>query len=370
MLRRTLCTGLVAAAALAFATAARAQDRNEGRDPAEPVPPRHWDLGLIREDPIVLGTGRHRYEWIRNWAKLPDGTPEIGPTHGGIAVDAKNRVYVSTNNANVLMIFDPDGNCVGTWAKAQPEWGKTGGEHLHGMTLQKEGNEEFIYAAYLGRKVAVKLKLDGTLVWEVGYPKESGIYQDPNDYKPTGIAPLPDGGFVVADGYGTSWLHLYDKSGKYVKSFGGPGTDVGKFQTCHGLCVDTRGEKPLLLIADRQSHRLQHFTLDGTPVKVWDQELRLPCLASVANGDGDVVIPDLKGRVTIFDKQMQLVTHLGDNSNPDLRGDYNVPKEKWKDGEFTAPHGAAWDHDGNLYVMDWNVLGRVTKLKRIRDAKN
>jgi len=87
------------------------------------------------------------------------------------------------------------------------------------------------------------------------------------------------------------------------------------------------------------------------------------------NGDGDVVIPDLQGRVTIFDKDMKLVTHLGDNADPTLRGNYNVPVEKWKDGQFTAPHGGTWDHDGNLYVMDWNVVGRVSKLQRIRDRK-
>ena len=82
-------------------------------------------------------------------------------------------------------------------------------------------------------------------------------------------------------------------------------------------------------------------------------------------GDGDVFVPDLAGRASIFDKEMKLVTHLGDNSDPKLRAEFNVPKDKWKDGEFTAPHGGTWDHDGNLYVMDWNSLGRVTKLQRL-----
>jgi len=258
-----LTTLLIASFAVGVAADARAQD------PAKPAEkPKHGEIIPDPPQAVVMGTGRHRYEWVSDWAKLPAGMTKLGPTHGGIVVDAKNRVYVSVNNENVVLIFDADGNCVGNWAKAQPEWGKQQGEHLHGLCIKKEGEQEFIYVAYLGRKVAVKLTLDGKLIWEIGYPKESGIYQDPNAYNPTGIAPLPDGGFVVADGYGTSWLHIYDKDGKYLKSFGGPGTEVGKFQTCHGLCVDARGDKPLLLIADRQSSRLQHFTLDGTPVKV------------------------------------------------------------------------------------------------------
>ena len=43
-----------------------------------------------------------------------------------------------------------------------------------------------------------------------------------------------------------------------------------------------------------------------------------------------------------------------------------VPKEKWKDGEFLSPHCADWDAKGDLYVLDWNAHGRVSKLERVR----
>lgn len=313
-------------------------------------------------DPVILGAGRHRYEWVHDWMKLPDGMAHCGSTHGGIVVDAKNRVFVSTDTERAIMVFNADGSFV-------TSFGKELGAGLHGLCINKEGDQEFIYAAHLGHKSAVKMTLEGKVIWEVGYPKESGIYQDPNAYNPTGIAPLPDGGFVVADGYGTSWLHRFDKDGKYVKSFGGPGDEAGKFKTCHGLCLDPRGAQPLLLIADREHGRLQHFDLDGKLVRMYEQELRRPCLANVVNGEGDVVVPDLAGRVTIFDKEMKLVTQLGDNPDEKLRANFNVAPELWKDGLFSAPHGATWDHEGNLYVMDWNASGRVSKLKRLREPQ-
>ena len=312
--------------------------------------------------PIRMGSGRHTYEWVKGWMKLPAGMKNLGETHGGIVVDEKNQVYVSTNTENSLVVFSKEGEWLGARGKEL-----AGG--LHGMTLRKEGGEEFIYAAHLSQHRVVKLKLDGSLVWTIGYPKESGIYQNEGQYAPTGIAVLPDGSVVVADGYSTSWLHLFDKEQKYVKSFGGGGTEPGKFQTCHGLCVDERGEKPLLLIADREHGRLQHFTLDGTFVRLFDHDLRRPCLANVVNGDGDVVVPDLAGRVTIFDKEMNLVTQLGDNPDEAKRAEFKVPPEQQQDGLFTAPHGATWDHDGNLYVQDWNVVGRINKLRRLKDAK-
>jgi hypothetical protein len=330
---------------------------------AENAPPAPAAKPAARDDRIVLGSGRHTYEWVKGWMKLPAGMTELGPTHGGIVIDAKNRVIVSTETQNSLCLFDADGKWLGAVAQEL-------GGGLHGLCIRQEktnqGDAEFIYAAHLSQHEAVKLALDGKVIWRIPYPQESGIYKSADDYKPTGIAVLPDGAVVVADGYGTSWLHLFDKNQKYVKSFGGPGEEAGKFNTCHGLCLDTRGEKPLLLIADRAHARLQHFDLDCKLVKVYDQELRLPCLAGIANGDGDVVVPDLKGRVTIFDKEMKLVCHLGDNPNEALRGNYNVKHDQWKDGAFMAPHGAAWDKDGNLYVEDWNELGRVTKLARVK----
>jgi hypothetical protein len=41
-----------------------------------------------------------------------------------------------------------------------------------------------------------------------------------------------------------------------------------------------------------------------------------------------------------------------------------VKPEDQRTGIFTAPHGIAFAKNGDLYVEDWNVTGRVTKLRR------
>ena len=92
--------------------------------------------------------------------------------------------------------------------------------------------------------------------------------------------------------------------------------------------------------------------------------LRRPC--SIYQHETDLVVADLAGRVTILDAEDKLVTHLGDQPDPKLRARNGIPKSKWRAGEFVSPHGAAWDADGNLYVMDWLRPGRVTKLRRVR----
>ena len=56
----------------------------------------------------------------------------------------------------------------------------------------------------------------------------------------------------------------YDKDGKLVKVFGGPGNKLGQLATPHGQWVDARNkEKPVLVVCDRANARLQWFNLDG-----------------------------------------------------------------------------------------------------------
>jgi hypothetical protein len=78
------------------------------------------------------------------------------------------------------------------------------------------------------------------------------------------------------------------------------------------------------------------------------------------------LVADLAGRITILNAKNEVLTHIGDNPNEGLRAQNGVPREQWRDGCFTAPHFAKWDAQGNLYVLDWNYLGRVTKLERVR----
>ena len=138
---------------------------------------------------------------------------------------------------------------------------------------------------------------------------------------------------------------------------------AGKFSTPHGMCLDTRGAEPRIIVADRGNHRIQVYSLEGEYVSHATEGLRAPCTAYIRGED--VVIPDLQGRITILNKENKLIAHLGENEDKGKQGKYPVPPEQWKDGQFTAPHGAAWDSKGDLYVEDWNATGRVNKLKRI-----
>jgi len=42
---------------------------------------------------------------------------------------------------------------------------------------------------------------------------------------------LPDGGFFLADGYGSYRIHRYDKNGNWLSMFGAPGTLMGRWRS-------------------------------------------------------------------------------------------------------------------------------------------
>ena len=159
------------------------------------------------------------------------------------------------------------------------------------------------------------------------------------------------------------YVQQFTADGRFLQRVGGKGAEAGQLNEPHGIWVDTRGADPVLVVADRRNNRLQRFTLDGKHID-FVQGFRLPCHFDQQNGT--VVIPDLQGRVTLIGRDNQVITHLGDsnpaNWNNPLR---TQPREAFVPGQFICPHGACFDHEGNIFVVEWVEVGRVTKLRKV-----
>ncbi len=321
--------------------------------------------------PVVMGAGEHTYEVEHDWATLPP-THAFGNTHG-VAVDSQGMVYIkhtvhaSSSSGDAVCVFDPAGKFVRSWG-AEFRGG------AHGLTPSKEGGGEFLWLSDCNRAVVRKTTLEGETVLDLKWPEESGLYGGAGEYKPTNVAVVPRDakdaagrphamcGYVfVADGYGKSWIHVFDPEGNYVRSFGGPGNQRGQTSCPHGIAIDSRGGgEPRLVVADRSNRRLQYFTLDGRHAGFVTDELRSPCHFDT---HGELLlVPDLEARVTLLDKDNKLVVHLGDGENFGLR---DKPREQFVAGKFIAPHSACFDNEGNIFVVEWVEVGRVTKLRRV-----
>ncbi len=331
------------------------------------------------EKQLVIGEGEHRYEVLHHWPQLPD--KYSWQTTHNVAVDRDGLLYVihegreNLKDHPSIFVFDATGKFVRAFGNQFQGGG-------HGLEVRTEGKDQFLYVTgYQQLKNFAKLTLTGEMIWEKRAPMESGIYPPNEDTKPakrwgrdafmpTNYAFLPDGGFFLADGYGSYRIHRYDKDGKWLSMIGAPGKEDGQFNTPHGLWIDNRaGREPSLVIADRANKRLQWFTLEGKHLKTLDGFI-LPANVDIR---GDVMlVPDLSARLTLLDKDDKVITQLGED--PEWRAQVlkdgmklrkDVKGEGWVSGKFLHPHDACFDPAGNIFVAEWVQSGRITKLRKV-----
>ena len=285
--------------------------------------------------------------------KNPDDKP-LGPCHGGVVIDKTGNIYVTTDTPRGIVVFSSRGKFLRT----------VGPTRIHGLEIREENGVEYIYGARPADHEVVKLKLNGEQLWAIHFSQEAGIYKDEKGFNPCAVTVGPDGSIFIADGYGANYVLKYDKDRKFVKAFGGPGETEGKFKTCHGIALDTRQGRPLLLVCNRNNNRVEYWDLDGNFVKVIQKDLRMPAAVHI-RGDY-AVFPELQGRVTVLDKEGNIVAQVGDNPNEKQRANFGLPPDQWTVGICNSPHGASIDKDGNLIVSEWSQFGRLHKFTLIK----
>jgi len=284
----------------------------------------------------------------------PGGKP-LGACHGGAVIDKAGNIYITTDTERGIVVFSP----AGKFLRA------VGPTLIHGLEVREEHGTEYLYCARPTAHEVVKLKLDGEQVWKIDFSQEASVPKDSKGFNnPCAVTVAPDGSIFVADGYGSNYVLKFDKDRKFLKAFGGPGEAEGKFKTCHGIGLDTRQGRPLLLVCNRNNNRVEHWDLDGNFVKVIQKDLRMPAAVHI-RGDY-AVFPELQGRVTVLNKDGSIAAQVGDNLNEKQRANFGLPQDQWKDGICNSPHGASMDKDGNLVVSEWSKFGHLHKFTRVK----
>jgi DNA-binding beta-propeller fold protein YncE len=294
------------------------------------------------------------YTIVPHYFEAEPDHQRLGPCHGGAVIDKAGNVYVTTDTQRGIVVYSPQGKYLRT----------VGPTRIHALELREEQGTEFIYAARPSEHEVVKIKLDGTQVWALTYPVESGLFKDAKGFNPCAVTVAPDGSLFVADGYGSNYVLKFDANRKFIKAFGGPGEAEGKFKTCHGIGLDLRQGKPLLFVCNRNNNRVEHWDLDGNFVNVIQKDLRMPAAVHIR---GDLaLVPELQGRVTLLHRNGSIAAQLGDNPNEKHRANFGLTPDQWKPGICNSPHGGSIDHDGNLIVTEWSQFGHVHKFMRIK----
>jgi hypothetical protein len=183
------------------------------------------------------------------------------------------------------------------------------------------------------------------------------------------------GDIWVADGYGSGVVHRFDKHGNHRSTL--TGDEVGQQLACpHAVFIDRRKTAPELYIADRVNTRVLVYDLDGRHLRNFGEQF-LNSPSDFAQWGDLLVVAELYARVAVLDPGDNLLGYIGDDREaaaaqgwptrpgwPNaLAGDgrTEIPQLPRHD-RFNSPHAVATDADGNLYVSEWLLGGRYTKL--------
>src|SRR5688572_22639933 len=173
---------------------------------------------------------------------VPESAPELdyvvaptpvtlpaGMTMGAsasVAFDANGHLFVLTRGDKTFFEFNPDG----TFIRA---FGDKLFVRSHGLRIDGDGN---LWATDVGGHVVVKLNRDGQALLTIGTKGEAGEWNEATGSRklnqPNDVVIAANGDIFVAQGHtpgpaGDARVLKFDKTGKFVKSWGGKGSGPG-----------------------------------------------------------------------------------------------------------------------------------------------
>jgi DNA-binding beta-propeller fold protein YncE len=207
----------------------------------------------------------------------------------GIDVDGEGNLYVADATQKQILVFDNAGKFLRKFG------GPKAFERLSSVTVDPSG--ERVYVVDIGgvssnkHQVRVFNGKTGAPLFDIGTRGAGpGQFNLPRD-----VALGKDGRIYVVDG-GNFRVQIFDKDGKFLKSFGSVGKQLGNFARPKEIATDREGN---VYVADTAFGNIQIFTAEG-----------------------------------------ELLMFIGDRSEQDRPAGYMLPS------------GVAVDEDGRIYFVD------------------
>jgi DNA-binding beta-propeller fold protein YncE len=298
------------------------------------------------------------YRADADWHRLPSGWAwkEVA----AVATDSHDRVFVFARGEHPVLVFDRDGAFLSSWGEGMFV-------RPHGITIAPD---DTVWCTDDMDHTVRKFTADGKLLLTLGTSgKASDTGATSMDFRtvrrggppfhyPTNLALSPAGDLYVSDGYGNARVHRFAPDGRWVASWGEPGSGPGQFHLPHGIAIDGDG---IVYVADRENSRIQLFGPEGRFIDQWDGVAR-PCQVFVAGEfvyvaevgyragmwPGVSTAPGATGgRVSVYDRGGKVRARWGGGEEPCAPDD------------FFAPHGICVDSRGAVYVAEvvWSAGG-------------
>jgi hypothetical protein len=222
---------------------------------------------------------------VEGWAKLPAGrtwgsTSAVDIDRNGTSIWVAERCQANSclnSELDPIMKFNASGELVTSFGKGMLIF-------PHGIHVDHEGNVWVTDGSdnrprqaggaqpekLIGHNV-YKFSPDGRLLLTLGQPggaREPGYFWQPND-----VLVLPNGDILVAEGHSSNAtanarILRFDKTGKYIESWGKWGKGPTDFDQPHALAMDARGR---IFVGDRGNDRILILDQTGKVLDTWYQ---------------------------------------------------------------------------------------------------
>ena len=269
------------------------------------------------------------YAAVADSVTLPAGVTMGAPA--SVAFDSKGHLFVLNRGPQPLMEFDGNGKFIRTF-----------GEGLftrsHGLRIDKDDN---IWATDVSAHIVMKLNPQGQVLMTLGTKGQAGDWdegaQSHHFTEPNDVAIGRNGEIYVVQGHtpgrGDPRVLKFDANGKFIKTWGGKGTESGKFEVAHGIAIDAKG---LLWVTDRENQRIQIFNEDGKFIR----EVKfagLPCGLDIGS-QSIYMVNGFAGQLLKLDLDGNVLAATG--------------KPGKGLGEFGEAHFIAVSPKGEIYIAD------------------
>ena len=281
------------------------------------------------------------YVAVADALPLPAGTTMGAPA--SVAFDANGHMWVLTRGPQPLFEFDAGGAFIRAFGDGLFT-------RTHGLRFDGDGN---IWVSDVGSHIVVKMNRQGQVLLTLGVKGEAGAWDEAAGSRrlnqPNDVAFGRAGEIFVVQGHtpgasGDARVLKFDRTGRFIKSWGGKGKGIGQFEVAHGIAIDAKG---LLWVADRENQRIQIFDQDGRFVRQI-KYAGLPCALDIGS-QYIYMVNGFAGQVLRLDLNGAVLAATG--------------KPGKGVGEFGEAHFITVSPRGDLYVAD-SVNGTLQKFVR------
>ncbi len=320
-------------------------------------------------------------EFERRWRCVDDNGNDFLPS--GIAVDPLGYVYITQPQAHCIRVFTDQGRYIGAFDGSENR-----GERLEfpqDLAVNKAG-ELYVTDSETDRirGFGISVTADQLTVTDLSQWGRQG--NGPGQLNsPYGIACHRDQIFVVD--MHNSRVQVFDPQGRFIRRFGEPGDEKGRFSAPTGIGISPKGR---VYVAGKNLNRIQKFSNEGTFLSAWQSMETLPGTMQrprgiAADADGKLFVADKNNhRIQVFAPNGRYLRAWGEKGTAEGQFDLPFGVSVYEDrvyvadtqnhriqtfnrdgdfiaawgsrgrgpGEFYAPMAIATDGQGNLYVAD------------------